>query len=133
MGLTFDHKEFEEIVNDSNNEEIKNLLVEHIREMRMSSQEKAIVGAVNENSQRITNLANAIARIKFEADHSGVIAALDKIFDKVNDSLDEVKQSNEILLGAVNELIKVNSADRIFKPTYGVLHKLESIIVSIKK
>jgi predicted P-loop ATPase/GTPase len=133
MAITFDDSEFKDIVEDSNNEEIKTLFVEFMQQLKKSDKENLLVSAVNENSQRVTNLANAMSRIKFEADHSGVIESLNKIFETVNESLTEVRKTNDNLLRAVHELININSADRVFKPTYGVLHKLESIIVSIKK
>lgn len=121
--LELEQIEFDELERDQQHERLIEVLMQFIESSKNSNSEGRIVSAVAANSEKI---AHALKTMKLEApkvemNQGEVVRVMNKV-------LDSVDKTNELL----TELIYTNRADREFKMNYDALHKIKSIIVSLK-
>ena len=136
MDSIFNESDFDDIKHDEQHEEVKHLLMQFIESVKEGANEKLIVQAVEENNRKLNSFTSAILALKIAPPDVNLQLndeGLNKLRATLEAMLKQVIVSNESLTNEIRELNKTNKADRVFKINYGVLNRIENILVSIRK
>jgi len=130
--LEFNNTELVELAREEQHNKMMELFVQFIQYAKSGEAETAIVTALNDQGEKLQSFMKVVSGLKIESP-SVVVQPTSVMFnaDPVLKIVAELQNSNQRLIDAVKELNETNKADREFIPKYGVLNRLEKILVRI--